>query len=65
MILSGPRENIAIVNGLRVKKGDRAGGATVLKVNTSDVELEHFSGIPRIFQKGREKPAVRQFFMKT
>lgn len=40
MIISGPRENIAIVNGLRVKKGDRVGGAAVLKVNTSDVELE-------------------------
>ena len=40
MIISGPQENIAIVNGLRVKKGDRVGGAAVLKVNTTDVELE-------------------------
>ena len=40
MIISGPQENIAVVNGRRVKTGDRVGGATVLKVNTADVELE-------------------------
>ena len=40
MIISGPQENIAVVNGRRVKTGDSVGGATVLKVNTLNVELE-------------------------
>ena len=40
MIISGPQENIAVINGSRVKTGDRVGGATVLKVNTLDVEME-------------------------
>lgn len=40
MIISGPQENIAVINGRRVKTGDSVGGATVLKVNTLDVELE-------------------------
>jgi len=44
MIISGPQENIAVVNGRRVKSGDSVGGATVLKVNTLDVELERDGG---------------------
>jgi len=40
MIISGPQDNIAVINGSRVKAGDQVGGATVLKVNTLDVELE-------------------------
>ncbi len=40
MIISGPQDNIAIINGRRVKTADRVGGATVMKVNTLDVELE-------------------------
>lgn len=40
MIISGPQENVAVVNGHSVKMGDHVGGATVLKVNTTDVELE-------------------------
>ena len=44
MIISGPQENIAVVNGRRVKSGDSVGGATVLKVNTLNVELERDGG---------------------
>ena len=40
MIISGPQENIAVINGSRVQAGDQVGGATVLKVNTLDVEVE-------------------------
>ena len=40
MIISGPQDNIAVINGSRVKAGDQVGGARVLKVNTLDVELD-------------------------